>query len=382
MQCKCRQSDLANALKKVDAAVSRKNVVPALAGVLLEAGEGKLRVYATDLDVGVEVFVPAEVSSPGQALPLHKTFKGLVASLPDGEVELTADAAANRLTLVQEKRRYAFDLLAEPEIFPAFPDAGRSEAFAFAADALAWAVRSVSPAAAVDPLQGAFACVLLEKDAEKEVLRLVATDRQRLAVAEAPWAGHADGEAPANDVLLPVVSTKALLDVLSGKAELRFSGNFVVARADGGDGFFARMGAGAFPNYRLVLPRDLPEPVKVDAETLKNVLERARLLLEDQNESFGTVGKKYVPVKLEIMSSVLTVTALKDPSVFREEIPISGGGPGVEAAVAANALFLLDAVRPLDGEVFLNLPAGRGLIVVRDAANDCTYTHAVAPITA
>lgn len=381
MQCKCRQSDLAAALKKVDAAVSRKNVVPALAGVLLEAGEGKLRVYATDMDVGVEVFVPAEVSDPGRALPLHKTFKGLVASLPDGEVELTADAS-NRLTLVQEKRRYAFDLLAEPEIFPAFPDAGGSEAFAFAADTLAWAVRSVSPAASANPLDGAFACVLLEKDAEKGVLRLVATDRQRLAVAEAPWIGHADGESPANDVLLPVVSTRALLDVLSGKVEVRFSGGFVVVRADGGGGFFARMGAGAFPNYRLVLPRDLPEPMTVDAETLKDVLERARLLLEDQNESFGTVGKKYVPVKLETAPGVLTVTALKDPSVFREEIPISGGGPGVEAAVAANALFLLDAVRPLDGEVFLNLPAGRGLIVVRKAANDCTYTHAVAPIVA
>lgn len=381
MQCKCRQSDLAAALKKVDAAVSRKNVVPALAGVLLEAGEGKLRVYATDLDVGVEVFVPAEVSDPGRALPLHKTFKGLVASLPDGEVELTADAS-NRLTLVQEKRRYAFDLLAEPEIFPAFPDAGGSEAFAFVADTLAWAVRSVSPAASANPLDGAFACVLLEKDAEKGVLRLVATDRQRLAVAEAPWVGHADGESPANDVLLPVVSTRALLDVLSGKVEVRFSGGFVVVRADGGDGFFARMGAGVFPNYRLVLPRDLLEPMTVDAETLKDVLERAKLLLEDQNEITATVGKKYVPVKLETVPGVLTVTALKDPSVFREEIPISGGGPGVEAAVAANASYLSDAVRPLDGEVFLNLPAGRGLIVVRKAANDCTYTHAVAPIVA
>ncbi|GEA15485.1 DNA polymerase III subunit beta [Moorella sp. E308F] len=377
MQCKCRQSDLAAALKKVDAAVSRKNVVPALAGVLLEAGEDKLRVYATDLDVGVEVFVPAEVSDPGQALPPHKTFKGLVASLPDGEVELTADEAANRLTLSQEKRRYSFDML-DPEVFPAFPDVDGSEAFTLPSAALARAVRSVSPAAAVDPFQGAFACVLLEKDAEKEVLRLVATDRQRLAVAEAPWSGRGDGEAPVNDVLLPAASSKALLDVLSGaagsepKAELRFSGSFVVARTDDGNGFFARMGAGAFPNYRLVLPQDLPDPMRIDVGALKNALERAALLLS------GQPGKPPL-VELETGAGILTVFALDDPSICREEIPVSGDGAGTETSVAANALFLLDAVRPLDGEVLINLPAGRGLIVVRDAAMN--YTHAVAPIT-
>ncbi|MGB9848844.1 MAG: DNA polymerase III subunit beta [Moorellaceae bacterium] len=381
MQCKCLQSDLAATLKKVDAAVSRKNVIPSLSGVLLEAAPGKLRVYATDLDVGVEVFVPAEVKAEGRALPLFRVFKGIVTSLPEGELELAVDSNTNRLLLEQDKKRYSFDLM-DPEFFPVFPDVTNTEMFSLRAGDLLWAVRAVSPAAdneTVANMFSVFSCILIERDREKEVLRFVASDKRRMAIAEAPWVTREEGEASGKELLFPAMFSKALTGLLSSPAddgayvEVRFNDSFIVVRTGNGDGFFARLGRGTYPDYHMILPPKDIEVFTVDVGLLKSALERAIIMLD----SDASIKSDFSVIEMEARAGFLIVKAWKDPSLCYEEIAISGGNTDIELKTGANPKYLMDAVRPLNGNVIMALPPQTKLIMVKDPEK---YMHLVLPV--
>ena len=107
MKTTIERSAFLKALNHVQSVVERRNTIPILSNVLLEAENGVVTLTATDLEIEVRERVEAEIAQPGAiTAPAHMLYD-IVRKLPDGgQIELTKDENAERLTLVCPASRH------------------------------------------------------------------------------------------------------------------------------------------------------------------------------------------------------------------------------------------------------------------------------------
>ena len=113
-------SSLVEALSQIQEAVEKKTTLPILSHVLVEASPTGLRLAATDLELGMRTFCPAEVKAPGSAAVPARRLLDIVKSLPDGQARVRE--LENRWVQVTSGRS-VFRLAAmAKDNFPALPD--------------------------------------------------------------------------------------------------------------------------------------------------------------------------------------------------------------------------------------------------------------------
>ena len=91
MKITCKQQDLSRGLSVVSHAVSSRSTLPILANILLTTDQGRLKLSATNLEIGINCVIDAEVTEEGSTTVPAKTFVDLVNSLRSGQVELTVE---------------------------------------------------------------------------------------------------------------------------------------------------------------------------------------------------------------------------------------------------------------------------------------------------
>ncbi len=120
MEFSADTSSLAEALDQVQEAVEKKTTIPILSHVLVEASANGLRLVATDLELGIRAFCPAQVKAPGSVAALARRLLEIVRSLPDGDVRVRA---LENHWLQVSAGRSVFKLAAlAKDKFPALPD--------------------------------------------------------------------------------------------------------------------------------------------------------------------------------------------------------------------------------------------------------------------
>ena len=88
MKISCQMEDLLYGVQTVSRAVSGKNTLPVLAGILLWAEDNRLFLQSTNLELAIECFIPAEVEIPGKVVVPGKNFLDLVRFLPQGTISI------------------------------------------------------------------------------------------------------------------------------------------------------------------------------------------------------------------------------------------------------------------------------------------------------
>ena len=219
------RSDLLKALNHVQSVVERRNTIPILSNVLLEADNGALSLTATDLEIEMRERVEAEIVQPGAiTAPAHMLYD-IVRKLPDGaQVELATDDTGGRLNLVAGKS--AFTLQALPrEDFPAMAQDEMPAAFALPVGDLRRLIDKTRFAISVEEtryyLNGIYLHVLEEGGGH--LLRAVATDGHRMARVDMAQPVGADAM-PA--VIIPrktVGEVQKLLEEAEGEVSLQVS---------------------------------------------------------------------------------------------------------------------------------------------------------------
>ena len=128
MELVVRKNDLLKELSLLQGIVERKNTIPILANVLLEAAKDSVSLLATDLDVGLRSRCDASVSKPGTlTLPAKKLFE-IVSALPDTDVRIEQDKGGKSVTVAADRFESRIQTLPASE-FPTPPqDAGATEA--------------------------------------------------------------------------------------------------------------------------------------------------------------------------------------------------------------------------------------------------------------
>ena len=355
MKFRCDRDDLADALQTVQRGVSNRPGIPALTGVLLEAGEDGLVLTTTDLEVSARLACAVQIGEPGVALIPARLLSDMVKSLPaDQPIDFEADQSQARIRCASFEGNLR---LLPAEDFPAWqPPSGitlRVEAQKFGE-----AVGQVARAASRDEARPTLTGVLLEVN--REGVTLVATDSYRLALRE--LTATADGEAQA------IVPERALAEAGraaggedKGEIEIHLDQSQASFKA-GALTMTSRLIEGQFPNYRQLLPEGYESRLVVPRQQILDAVRRV-----------GLLARENTPVRMEFNALGVRLTS-SSPDLGGAVEAVEATYEGEELTVAFNPQYLADGLQVATGDtVRLEVRDGLKPGVVRGENDEFTY---------
>ncbi len=356
MEFELDQGTLASLVSRAALGLAGRPILPVLAGVRLEAGEGYVEAAATDGDVWVRVREPAAVKEAGSALVPGKLLDSVVRSLEEGEVRVASGPGG--VEIAGEPSRFVLRALWGDE-FPALeaeePAVGEMEGVD-----LQKAVHQVGRAAAKEEARPVLCGVLVEWG--KDEATLVATDTYRLATRSV----RAEGSAGEGRGVVPLRALQIVQRLATGRVRVALGERRAVFRGEGWE-VGARTLGGEFPAWRTILPQQPALVVRAARKGLAEAVRRASLVVE--------AGR---PVRLEVGPGGLTVRGEgAELGEAEERVPCQAQG---EMVVGFNPGFLLDGLGALEGEeVELGLQAPLKAATVRDP-EDPSFLYVVMPM--
>src|SRR5947207_14775897 len=123
----CKQQDLSRGLSVVGHAVSNRSTLPILANILLATDQGRLKLSATNLEIGINCWVDADIHEEGSTTVPAKTFSELVGSLVQGQVDLIVSEDSHAVNVKTAKNNANVKGM-DPSEFPLIPSAEGGEA--------------------------------------------------------------------------------------------------------------------------------------------------------------------------------------------------------------------------------------------------------------
>ncbi len=370
MKISIERAVLLKAVAQAQSVVERRNTIPILANVLIEAEGADVSFRATDLDIEVVDRVPAMVERAGATTVSAVMLHEIARKLPDGAtVSLAADEASGRLAI--EAGRSSFSLATLPkEDFPVMASSEYAANFSAPAPVLRRLFDKSKFAISTEEtryyLNGVYMHV-----AEAEggrVLRCVATDGHRLARIDADLPPGAE-EMPG--VIVPrktVGELRKLLDddeaqiaVSVSETKVRFATPEITLTSKVIDG--------TFPDYTRVIPTGNTKKMEVDAQEFAKAVDRVATVSSERSRA----------VKLQLSEDklVLSVNA-PDAGAAEEELAVAYGDEPLE--IGFNAKYLLEIASQVDREnaVFLFNSAGEPALMRE--GNDTSAIYVVMPM--
>jgi DNA polymerase III subunit beta len=357
MKFTIERATLLKGLGHVQAVVERRNTIPILSNVLLEAQEGgALRLMATDLDLQVDESVAASVDQPGATTVSAHTLFDIVRKLPEGsQVEMTA--AEGKMQIIAGRSRFNLSTLPRDD-FPVIAEGDLPTKFELPAATLREIIEKTRFAISSEEtryyLMGIFLHVV------EEQLRAAATDGHRLARVTLPKPDGADGMP---DVIVPrkaVNELYRLLEELEGTVEISLSPT-KVRFGLGSAVLTSKLIDGTFPDYNRVIPTGNDKLLKIDPKSFSQGVDRVSTIASEKTRA--------VKMSLDRDKVTLSVTSPEN-GVATEEISADYGSDGLE--IGFNAKYLLDILGEIDGdtvEVHLSDAAGPTLLRENDKSN-------------
>lgn len=365
MELVVRKNELLRELQLFQGIVERKNTIPILANVLIEANGNEVRMLATDLEVALRSRCPASVAKGGSlTVPAKKLFE-IVKALPETDVRIEEDKSGVKVAA----DRFDSRMQTLPrEDFPTLPDASGT-------------ARATLPGSALKEMIAKTQFAITGEDTRyflngaKFVLRpdsmtLVATDGHRLALVEVK---HTVGIAQEVGVILPKKTLLELGKLLAeGEGDVVFeSGENHLFFEVGGRVLISRMIDGQFPAYERVIPKGNDKLIEFDRERLTSAVKRVALLSNERSRA----------VKFEINTGKVEVTSSSSEfGEAREQIPVEYTGPAM--AISFNAQYVVDFLNVVDTDVVsLSLKDEVSQAVMKPVGSDgYDYTYVIMPM--
>ncbi|MEI4472753.1 DNA polymerase III subunit beta [Frigidibacter sp. MR17.24] len=370
MKFSIERGTLLKAVGQAQSVVERRNTIPILANVLIEAeGEG-VSFRATDLDIEVVDRAVAHVERAGATTVSAVTLHEIIRKLPDGAlVSLAEDAASGRLTVTAG--RSTFNLATLPkEDFPVMASSEYSANFSAPAPVLRRLFDKAKFAISTEEtryyLNGVYMHVAQGEDGQ--VLRCVATDGHRLARIDAPLP---EGAEAMPGVIVPrktVGELRKLLDddeaqiaVSVSETKVRFATPTITLTSKVIDG--------TFPDYSRVIPMGNSRRLEVDATEFAKAVDRVATVSSERSRA--------VKLSLDEDRLVLSVNA-PDSGAAEEELAVAYGDERLD--IGFNAKYLLEIASQVDRENAVFLFNSSGDPTLMREGNDTSAVYVVMPM--
>jgi DNA polymerase-3 subunit beta len=370
MKLTIERAALMRSLGHVQSVVERRNTIPILSNVLIEAGDGKLALTATDMDLTIVEEAGCEVQDAGATTAPAHTLYDIVRKLPDGaqvQLEVKGDQGQMRLT----SGRSAFQLSTLPkEDFPSLGAGELPQNFRVGGKELRNLIDRTRFAISTEETRYYLNGIYLHaaKSGDSQMLRGVATDGHRLARFEMPLP---DGAAQMPGVIVPrktVNELRKLIDETDGEIEVALS-DTKIRFAFESTVLTSKLIDGTFPDYERVIPSGNDKLLEVDRKQFASAVDRVATISTEKSRA----------VKLALADGQLTLSATSpENGSATEEIEVSYDGDNLE--IGFNSRYLLDIAGQIagDGAQFsLSDPASP--TIVRDAG-DASALYVLMPM--
>ncbi|HVI29365.1 DNA polymerase III subunit beta [Hansschlegelia sp.] len=370
MRATLERAALLKALAHVHRVVERRNTIPILANVLLRAGDGGLKLQATDLDLEIVETTPAEVTQAGATtVPAH-TFYDIVRKLPDGS-QVSLEMGGERGTLVIRAGRSRFTLQTLPD--SDFPDLAAGELpvrFQIASADLRRLIDKTQFAISNEEtryyLNGIYLHVV--EQGGVSLLRAVATDGHRLARVEMPAPAGAKGMP---GVIVPrktVAEVQRLLEDPEGEATVELSATKIRVSL-GNVVLTSKLIDGTFPDYNRVIPTGNDKRLTVDRAEFSSAVDRVSTISSERGRA----------VKLSLADGRLVLTVTNpDSGNATEEIEVDYDSDPLD--IGFNSRYLLDIAGQLEGDTALIRLADPGSPTLVQDRDDAPALYVLMPM--
>jgi DNA polymerase-3 subunit beta len=373
MKIKCEKANFLKGLQTVAKAVSAKNTIYALSGILITAKNGELIFSATDIEIAIEYRDnDITIEEEGSLIIPGRYILEIAKKLPEGELELASEGYTFYI-------RYGSSEITvnglDKEEFPEFPGVEGDVSGIFSMARFENDIKEVAVAASPDESRPLFTGVLFEIDGNQ--VNFVATDTHRLAMKKSTW--NATGTDNSVSVVVPNkilqemirtdIEEDSKLEVVIGAKQISFRYENTL--------YVSRLIEGKFPNYHQVIPDEnrVKAVAEVDAFFLLSTLERAFILSKELVREH--VGR----VNIALANDILTVDS-RSPEMghIHEEIPVQQQGE--DMALIFNARYLLDILRVIDSETILMKFTGPNTPLLLGRKDDEGYVYLALPLKA
>lgn len=343
MKVRIGRDELLTGLQRVQGVVEKRNTMPILSNILLEAKQDGAEIVATDLELGMRGLYKATVLKTGGVTVSARKLFEIIKELPSGEIELTA--GDNNWTVIQAGKSQ-FKIVGLPSSeYPALPAIEREGLTPLSGDGLLELIRKTLFAAGDNDaryiLNGLLVTLVVTD--KKTALRLVGTDGHRLAVAEQEVGKSGTKGGPQEiKAIIPKKAAQEIRRLLEeGKAAeplIGFTKNLMIFRKSGLL-LTSRLMEGNYPNYQQVIPKETGKKISVNRADFESSLRRVSVLSKDKASA---VKVSFAPDKIILFSSS------PDYGEATEELPARFEGETLNTGF--NARYLLDVCSVMDGE--------------------------------
>ncbi|MSP18263.1 MAG: DNA polymerase III subunit beta [Bdellovibrionales bacterium] len=382
MKLQISKSQLLLGLQRVQNVVERRTTMPILSNALLKTEKNGLSLSATDLEVGIQSILPAEIIEEGSITVKARSLLDIVRELPNTLIQFQT-RENNRLEIKANKS--VFNIVGLPsEDFPEIPSFSSEEKQQFVrmnGQAVMAMLDKTLYAASTDEARYHLNGVYFETlentiegaDKGKKVFRMVATDAHRLSLVDNPetlfdesaWKLFQDG------IIVPRKGLNELRRLLSeGKEDffVTIRGKMLFVKRD--NIFLSmRLIEGKYADYRRIIPEKAINTISVDREAFLASLKRISLMSSDKSRS----------LTFSLTPGVLQLSS-QSPELGDAKEEISIDYTGEEFKIGFNSRYLIDAVSTMEGkQIILEIRGKQNPGVIR-SSDGPNHTSVVMPM--
>ncbi len=281
MKATVSQQELAHGLSMVSRAVSPRSTLPVLANVLIATDEGRLRLSATNLELGISCWIKANIEIEGAVTVPARTISDLVGILPNDQVVITLNERTQTINVRCGTNSTDIKGIDAQE-YPPMPVPDLSEGVAFNVGDFKEMIHQVAFAASTDEarpvLQGVLTTI------EDESLTMAATDGFRISVRATPLSN------PINQSLSVIIPARAMSELAriatNGDETITMSvppgrGQVIFHLKDAE--LVSQLIEGNFPDYKVIIPRSYKTHTVISTLGFLKACRQAEIIARDGN---------------------------------------------------------------------------------------------------
>jgi DNA polymerase-3 subunit beta len=374
MKVHIKQQQLAHAVSMVSRAVSPRSTLPVLSNILIKTDNGRLRLSATNLELGITCWIGARIEGEGAITVPSRTFTDLVGNLPSDQVVLTLDNSTQTLNVrcgTSETNIKGIDA----EEFPPIPQPVIEEGVPLNVMNFREMVQQVAFAASMDEARPVLTGVLLKLDGDH--ITLAATDGFRISIRE-------------DDI--PNAVTRPLEAIIPARALVELAriigtndGTLVMTfPPDRGQVIFhmddlelaSQLIEGNFPDYRAIVPQNFKTHTLLSTPGLLKACKQAEIIARDGT---NVARLNIIPETDEATPGALEISAQSEQT-GNSEVLVDASVDGVPLLVAFNVRFLREVLEVIKSDnVWLETNAANTPGLLRPQGDD-HFKHIIMPM--
>jgi len=387
MKIICSQESLLHGIQIVQKGISSRIGLPIYNGILFEANEdNKVHLFATDLEIGIDCYIPAQVIETGSTVIPSKIISELIKKFPEGKIEI--ECTENNITTITENNSNYKILGFSAEEFSNFPEIKMRAKIKLNQKLFKETIQQVIFSTSRDEsktfLNGALFKIIDNK------IEVVTTDSHRLSLKNIqPINIEKTTIDEEIEVIIPhralLELSRLLLDNEEVFTEIRFGEKQIIfiLFPDGHKNsirIYSRLIEGQFPDYKQIIPNSFKTEIKINTEEFRDKMERIALFVREDLKT----------VKMEITNKENNQKQEKCEIFLKAESPSTGEAfekilsfkKGEDINITFNTDYILDILKTIKKEntiIKLNDPLNPAIITPDE---DKSYIYILMPVRA